>query len=109
MKNPGSAYPGDDQPANMDHYVDTADDNGGVHINSGIPNRAFYLCASSFGSAGSEEAAKIWYKALEDQRAVKADSDFIDFAKATVRIAKRLYKDDGYNNVMDAWQEVGVL
>lgn len=45
MKAPGTAYDDpvlgkDPQPAHMQAYVNTTDDNGGVHINSGIPNRA---------------------------------------------------------------------
>ena len=47
MKEPGSAYDDpvigkDPQPGHMNDYVKTTSDNGGVHINSGIPNRAFY-------------------------------------------------------------------
>src|SRR3712207_7845230 len=48
MKAPGTAWQGDRQLATMDGYVDLPDDNdpvndnGGVHINSGIPNHAFY-------------------------------------------------------------------
>ena len=54
MKEPGTAYDdpvlGDDiQPAHMDDYVRTTADNGGVHINSGIPNKAFYTAAMSLG------------------------------------------------------------
>ena len=54
MAAPGTAYDDpvigkDPQPADMAHYVDTTDDNGGVHINSGIPNRAFYLAATAIG------------------------------------------------------------
>src|SRR4051794_27532448 len=50
MKAPGTAFDDpvlgrDEQPAHMDGYVHTAEDNGGVHINSGIPNHAFYLTA----------------------------------------------------------------
>jgi Zn-dependent metalloprotease len=37
MKAPGTANPYDNQPADMDHYVQTAQDSGGVHTNSGIP------------------------------------------------------------------------
>ena len=33
----------------MDDYVETTDDNGGVHLNSGIPNRAFQLAATAIG------------------------------------------------------------
>ena len=48
MKEPGTAYNDptigkDPQPGHMKNYVNTTSDNGGVHINSGIPNRAFYL------------------------------------------------------------------
>ena len=54
MKAPGTAYDDphlgkDPQPGNMSGYVTTTADNGGVHINSGIPNHAFYLCAVSLG------------------------------------------------------------
>ena len=40
----------------MDDYVETTDDNGGVHINSGIPNRAFYLAATAIGGTAWEGA-----------------------------------------------------
>ncbi len=33
----------------MDDYIETEEDNGGVHLNSGIPNRAFYLLATALG------------------------------------------------------------
>lgn len=54
MRAPGTAYDDrtlgkDPQPDSMSGYVDTADDNGGVHINSGIANRAFYLAATAIG------------------------------------------------------------
>ncbi len=50
MKAPGTAYDDDvlgkdPQPDSMDTYVRTSADNGGVHINSGIPNKAFYVVA----------------------------------------------------------------
>ena len=35
----------DEQPSHMRDFVHTYQDNGGVHINSGIPNRAFFLAA----------------------------------------------------------------
>jgi Zn-dependent metalloprotease len=46
MKEPGSAFEGDRQPAHMSDYFNTIDDTGGVHINSGIPNKAMHGCAS---------------------------------------------------------------
>ena len=54
MKAPGTAYDDprigrDPQPATMAGYVDTTDDNGGVHLSSGSPNHAFYLAATTVG------------------------------------------------------------
>ena len=66
---PGTAY--DDprigkapQVGSMADYVDTQDDNGGVHLNSGIPNRAFVLAARAVGGESWEGAGRIWYAAL---------------------------------------------
>ena len=69
MAHPGTAYDDpvlgkDPQPAHMDDYVDTTDDHGGVHINSGIPNRAFQLAAVAIGGSAAEGAGRIWYAAL---------------------------------------------
>jgi Zn-dependent metalloprotease len=58
MKDPGTAFDDpvlgtDDQPGHMDDFVRLPwwDDNGGVHVNSGIPNRAFYLAAVNMGGS----------------------------------------------------------
>ena len=69
MANPGTAYDDpklgkDPQGASMDEYVETQDDNGGVHLNSGIPNRAFHLAATAIGGHAWEGAGAIWYAAL---------------------------------------------
>src|SRR5690606_37493232 len=66
LKAPGTAYDddilgADPQPDHMDGYITTDDDNGGVHLNSGIPNRAFYLVADSVGGHAWERAGRIWY------------------------------------------------
>lgn len=72
MLNPGTAYNDprlgkDRQPGHMKDYVRTSSDNGGVHINSGIPNRMFALFARSLeGNTWDDttgKAAKIWYAA----------------------------------------------
>ena len=65
LKEPGTAYDDptigkDPQPAHMKDYVKTSDDNGGVHINSGIPNRAFYLAAIELGGHSWDKAGQIW-------------------------------------------------
>lgn len=92
MKAPGTAYDDprlgkDPQPAHMRDYVDTTDDNGGVHINSGIPNHAFYLLATALGGQAWDRAGRIWYDALTGGR-LAADADFTAFARATVAAAK---------------------
>ena len=73
MKAPGTAYDDelgkDPQPADMTGYVrHRASDNGGVHINSGIPNHAFYLAATGSAATPGRRPAKIWYQTLTDSR-----------------------------------------
>ena len=62
MKEPGTANPHDDQPADMGGYVDGGD----VHVNSGIPNRAFCVVATTLGGHSWEAAGPIWYASLCD-------------------------------------------
>jgi Zn-dependent metalloprotease len=116
MKEPGTAMEGDPQPAHMSEYVDLPDDglpehdNGGVHINSGIPNRAFYLAATSIGGSAWEKAGQIWYRTLTGGY-LNPDSEFKDAANATVGVAEELYGEGSEERaaVEDAWQQVGVL
>ena len=69
MSDPGTAYDDpqigkDPQVGSMADFVETTDDNGGVHINSGIPNRAFVLAARAIGGESWSGAGRIWYAAL---------------------------------------------
>ncbi|MFA1539247.1 M4 family metallopeptidase [Actinomadura monticuli] len=114
LKEPGTAYDDprlgkDPQPAHMDHYVETYRDNGGVHINSGIPNRAFYLVATAIGGSAWEKAGRVWYDTLTGGT-LAADIDFAGFAAATVRTATRLYGAEAVETkaVNRAWTGVGV-
>jgi Zn-dependent metalloprotease len=90
MKAPGTANQYDKQPATMDDYVNTAADNGGVHINSGIPNHAFYTTATTLGGKAWEEAGRIWYDSLRDEK-IKPTSGFKAFARATIRQAENRF------------------
>jgi Thermolysin metallopeptidase, alpha-helical domain len=93
----------------MADYVDTSEDNGGVHLNSGIPNRAFALAARSIGGHSWERAGQVWYAALTSDQ-VSSSSDFAEFAEATFAAATRLFGDtDVPDRVRAAWVEVGVL
>ncbi|MFL6557648.1 MAG: M4 family metallopeptidase, partial [Bacillus sp. (in: firmicutes)] len=93
------------QPDNMSGYVNTTSDNGGVHTNSGIPNKAAYLTISSLCTAVSE---KIDYRALTVYLAPQ--SDFSDARAALLAAAADLYGSSStqYNAVKSAWTQVGV-
>jgi Zn-dependent metalloprotease len=107
MAHPGTAYDDptlgkDPQVGDMKDYVHTTDDNGGVHTNSGIPNRAFYLAATAIGGHAWEGAGQIWYAALTGGQ-VTADTDFAGFAAATVAAA-----GEHADAIRGAWTQVGV-
>jgi Zn-dependent metalloprotease len=86
MKEPGTANPNDDQPADMDGYVDGGD----VHTNSGIPNRAFCVAATTLGGKSWDAAGPIWYATLSDTQ-LTSNASFSDFARLTVVQAARRY------------------
>ncbi|HYO19323.1 MAG TPA: M4 family metallopeptidase [Dermatophilaceae bacterium] len=90
MKAPGTANQYDNQPADMEHFVRTTQDNGGVHTNSGIPNHAFYVTATTLGGKAWKAPGSIWYAALLDSK-VTPKTTFARFATVTLRQAKALY------------------
>lgn len=113
MAAPGTAYDDpvigkDPQPSHMHDYVETTEDNGGVHINSGIPNHAFYLLATSLGGNAWERAGQIWYDTLTGGQ-LHAEVDFAGFAGATAATALHRYGDgEEHRAVLAAWKGVGV-
>lgn len=113
MKDPGTAYNDptigkDPQPGHMKDYVNTASDNGGVHINSGIPNRAFYLTAIELGGYAWQKAGKIWYIALTER--LRERSDFQKAAVITVEVAGSIYGKNSVEQkaVTKGWKCVGI-
>ena len=88
---------------------DPAHDNGGVHLNSGIPNRAFYLAATAIGGHAWEAAGRIWYATLTGR--LEPTSDFRAAADATTAVAGDLFgaASPERQAVSAAWKEVGVL
>jgi Zn-dependent metalloprotease len=119
MKAPGTAYDDpvlgkDPQPADMDGYVDLPHDDqhdsGGVHTNSGIPNRAFYLAATALGGNAWEAAGQVWYDVLTRPGLTK-DVDFAGFATATVEAAAARFGagSSQAGAVRQAWVTVKVL
>ncbi|RFA11403.1 peptidase M4 family protein [Subtercola boreus] len=114
MISPGTAYDDDmlgkdPQPADMAHYVDTTDDNGGVHLNSGIPNRAFALAAIEIGGFAWETAGQVWYDTITGPLA--SDVDFATFARAKVAAATARFGSGSAETkaVRAGWLKVGVL
>ncbi|MFF4830366.1 M4 family metallopeptidase [Streptomyces sp. NPDC001315] len=113
MKEPGTAYDDDvlgkdPQPATMDDFVHTNRDNGGVHINSGIPNHAFCLAATALGGHAWERAGQVWYDVLTGGE-LKKDALFADFATLTVKAARGRYGEgEELQAVLKAWEQVGV-
>lgn len=113
MKAPGTAYNDpvlgkDPQPAHMKDYVNTIEDNGGVHINSGIPNHAFYVTATQIGGNAWEKAGMIWYVTLRDK--LTATSNFQAAADLTYQTAGELYGANSLEQqgVKAGWDAVGI-
>ena len=114
MSAPGTAYDDpvlgkDPQVAKMSAYVHTSQDNGGVHLNSGIPNHAFYLFAIQLGGYAWENAGRVWYETLCDPR-LQTTATFARFASLTAVNAGTLFGDSSNEKraVIDAWNQVEV-
>jgi len=117
MKAPGTAYDDptlgqDPQPATMAGYVDlphdAEHDNGGVHINSGIPNHAFYLAAAALGGSSWEVAGQVWYDVMT-VGGLPRDATFTAFAEATLTQAEQRFGAAEEAAIEQAWRDVGVL
>ena len=113
MKQPGTAYNDpvlgkDPQPGHMRDYVQTQSDNGGVHINSGIPNRAFYVTAYNIGGSAWEKAGQIWYVTLSSK--LSQSTNFATAAAKTYEAARDLYGQGSLEQqaVKAGWAEVGI-
>ncbi|KAL5357961.1 hypothetical protein BJX96DRAFT_182527 [Aspergillus floccosus] len=110
MANPGTAYNDpqvgkDPQPAHWKDFkkLPLSKDQGGVHINSGIPNRAFYLAATKIGGYAWEGAGPIWYRALASGKLrTDGEAKFKDFADLTIEHA-----GEHVDKIREAWTLVG--
>jgi bacillolysin len=102
-------HPMDDvgQPSHMREFANLSNsrknDNGGVHVNSGIPNKAAFLVAKAIGK---EKTEQIYYRTLTQY--LEPESNFGDAARATVRAAQDLYGTNEANAVRDAFNQVGI-
>lgn len=114
MKNPGTAYINDPdlngtdpQPDHILKKYTGAQDNGGVHINSGIPNKAFCEAAIKMGGNAWERAGRIWYEAMLQ---LTPNSNFESLVKTTRDICTGLYGPNSkeYDAVAFGWDSVGL-
>jgi Zn-dependent metalloprotease len=113
LKEPGLAYDDamlgrDPQPYHMDFYINTQSDNGGVHLNSGIPNHAFYLLAQLLGGNAWEKPGQIWYNTMQEINNMFAT--FNDWADKSVEVARDLHGSGSLEAILTrrAWRLVGI-
>lgn len=93
------------QPDDYNKRFTGSQDNGGVHINSGIPNHAFYLFATN-AAVGKERAEKVFYRALDNY--LVASSQFIDLRAAAAQSAMDLYGTSVANALHEAMDAVNI-
>lgn len=92
------------QPASVSQQYRGTQDNGGVHINSGIPNRAYYLFATA---VGKDKAERVYYRALTQY--LTRSSQFIDLRLAVLRAAADLYGNTEVTAATTAFNTVGIV
>lgn len=116
MSAPGTAYSdmmfgADPQPDHMNGYLNmplnAEGDWGGVHYNSGIPNKAFHLAAVAIGKPAWEVAGKIWYITLTER--LRDNADFKKCASETISVAGDYFGATVQARVRKAWTAVGVI
>ncbi|MEL7159590.1 MAG: M4 family metallopeptidase [Bacteroidota bacterium] len=97
------------QPAHMNEFVtlpnDDDNDHGGVHVNSGIVNRAFVLFSTTAG-IGDTRAERVYYRALTQY--LTRSSQFADLRIAVARAARDLFGASAETAANDAFAAVGI-
>jgi Zn-dependent metalloprotease len=108
---PGTAYDDpllggrDPQPSHMRDLVETGTNDHFVHVNSGIPNHAFYLFATELGGHAWQIAGRVWYDALRS--GLRRKCDFRAFARATLAAAAG-HGPSTVEALRTAWRRVGI-
>jgi Zn-dependent metalloprotease len=104
---PNNPLQGIGQPTTVDEYANLPlsrrYDNGGVHINSGIPNHAAYLLAQAITR---EKTEQIYYRTMTQY--LTPEAEFLDAANLTARAASELYGQAEADAVRNAWAQVGI-
>lgn len=111
MGAPGTAFINDPdlgtdpQPDHIRNLYTGTADQGGVHINSGIPNHAFYLACMSHGGHSWGPIGQIWYETMQ---ALHRTSTFPDMAAMSRSIAASKFPGIAHTSVDQAWTAVGL-
>jgi bacillolysin len=92
------------QPRIYSERYTGSQDNGGVHINSGIPNWAFFKFATA---VGKDKAEKVFYRALANY--LTKSSKFIDCRVAVIKAATDLYGATEVTAARKAFDDVGIF
>jgi Zn-dependent metalloprotease len=109
-----------DQPDHYSRRYLGPGDNGGVHINSGIANHAFYLAieggtnrtsglaVAGVGGSNREQIERIFYRGFTSY--LTPNATFAQARQATLRAASELAGESSaaYRAVQQAWTAVGV-
>ena len=111
MEHPGTAFMSDPylgtdpQPEHMSKLYQGQADNGGVHINSGIPNRAFVLAAKAIGGNAWDVTGRIWFDTMVK---LAKRAQFQECAALCIENAAQ-HGDAAVKAVRSAWSNVGVV
>lgn len=104
---PSNPLSGVGQPGTMSRYANLPNsrraDNGGVHINSGIPSHAAFFVAQAIGK---EKMEQIYYRTLTQY--LSPDANFLDAGRASVQAATDLFGPTEASAVRDAFRQVGI-
>ena len=97
----------DPQPKHYRNRYKGSGDNYGVHINSGIPNHAFYLAARAIGGRAWVKIGRIWYQTM---LRLRPTSGFDDMVGLTLECAASIfgYRSKEEKAVKAAWKKVGL-
>jgi Zn-dependent metalloprotease len=96
----------DPQPKRLRDQYRGGNDNGGVHLNSGIPNHAFYRFATALGGNAWDRAGGVWYESL---LILPMEAQFTDMVLATEKTAveQHGFNSEVHRALMRAWADVG--
>lgn len=94
----------------MSGYTNDPYDNGGVHLNSGIPNHVFYLAATTVGGYAWEKVGRVWYAAMCDKDLVPYNAGFSRFKEATLNKSVVLFGEGSLvtSAIREAWNNAGI-